>query len=134
MNMLISNLYRKNFLVFNIYCYYMYIQYPFFLIFYFSFIHWWPLLVILIPVLSIAIKIFVFEFLVFIIFYFNIQPVYSSTYYSVIRNGRSFSMDISLYNSLGLSVWKMKIYPGISKRRNVLDMKWLSNFVFVHLF
>ena len=55
-------------------------------------------------------KIFILEFLVFIIFfYLDVQPVYSSVYCSVIRNGRYFSFCMSLCNAFCLSIRKMKV-------------------------
>src|SRR6476620_10181814 len=62
--------------------------------------------------------IFVFEFLaafVIRIFYLDVQPVYSSIYCSVIRDGRDFAFSMALCNSFSsLSIRKMKVHFSIS--------------------
>ena len=62
--------------------------------------------------------VFIFKILIFIIriFYLDIQTIYSSTYCSIFRNRRYFSFSMALCNIIsGLSIWKMKVYFGISK-------------------
>ncbi len=93
----------KNFLDLYIYCcYYMYFQISFILV---DYIHLsliqWSLFVTLIPVLSIYCNdnVVIFKFLIFVIIYLDIQPVYSSVYCSVIGNRRYFSMGMSLCNT-----------------------------------
>ncbi len=80
-------------------------------------------------------NIIIFKIL-FLIIYLDIQPDYSSIYCRLIRNSRYFSMDMSLCNSFGLSIRKMKVCLGITKQKKkcIGIVKWLSNFIFVHLF
>jgi hypothetical protein len=52
----------------------------------------------------------IFEFLTFVVLYFYIQTISSSTYCGVIWNGNYFSMDMPFCNILfSLPIWQMKL-------------------------
>src|SRR4051794_39886028 len=112
MNMFIGYRYRKDFLVLDIYCYVNF-QISFFVV-----VSYIPF--ILHPLSSIGNfdtwtvycddNVFIFKFPVFIIFfYLDIQLVYSPIYCSIIRDRWNFAFSMSLYNTFGLPIRKMKI-------------------------